>query len=160
LTLATPAAYLYLAIVLGSIQSYTIAGVIALLFQVARCATAFAWLTELLHTKSPWSQFALRTRIFEHSRPAPGLGIGPGGADGNTPRDCLRAPGYRDVDLGIFRNINFERGISLQLRGEATNAFNLVSLSAPTASLASSLDGKITSASTPRVIQVGIRLTF
>jgi Carboxypeptidase regulatory-like domain len=90
----------------------------------------------------------------------PGLGIGPGGADGNTPRDYLRAPGYRDVDLGIFRNINFERGISLQLRGEATNAFNLVSLSAPTASLASSLDGKITSASTPRVIQVGMRLTF
>jgi hypothetical protein len=71
---------------------------------------------------------------------SPGLGIGIGGADGDTPRDYLRAPGYRDIDLGIFRDINFERGITLQLRGEATNAFNLVSLTAPTANLASTLD--------------------
>ena len=90
----------------------------------------------------------------------PGLGIGIGGADGNTPRDYLRAPGYRDVDLGIFRNIQFERGIQLQLRGEATNAFNLVSLSAPIANLASPVDGKIFSAASPRLIQVGMRLTF
>jgi hypothetical protein len=90
----------------------------------------------------------------------PGLGIGTGGADGNTPRDYLRAPGYRDVDLGIFRDVHFQRGIMLQFRGEATNAFNLVSLSAPTANLASSLNGKITSAQSPRLIQVGMRLTF
>jgi Carboxypeptidase regulatory-like domain len=89
----------------------------------------------------------------------PGLGIGPYGADGNAPRDYLRAPGYRDVDLGIFRNISFER-FTLQLRGEATNAFNLVSLNAPTANLASSLNGKITAAASPRLIQVGARLTF
>jgi hypothetical protein len=90
----------------------------------------------------------------------PGLGIGPGGADGNAPRDYLTGPGYRDVDLGIFRDISFERGLKLQLRGEATNAFNMVSLSAPTANLASSLNGRITSASSPRIIQVGARLTF
>jgi hypothetical protein len=89
----------------------------------------------------------------------PGLGIGPYGADGNAPRDYLRAPGYRDVDLGIFRNISFER-LTLQLRGEATNAFNMVSLNAPTANLASSLNGKITAAASPRLIQVGARLTF
>ncbi len=90
----------------------------------------------------------------------PGLGIGPGGADGNTPRDYLRAPGYRDVDLGIFRDLRFERGIVFQFRAEATNAFNLVSLNAPTANLASSLNGKITSAASPRLIQLGARLTF
>ena len=89
----------------------------------------------------------------------PGLGIGPYGADGNAPRDYLRAPGYRDIDLGIFRNINIER-FTLQLRGEATNAFNLVSLNAPTANLASSLNGKVTSAASPRLIQLGARLTF
>jgi hypothetical protein len=50
--------------------------------------------------------------------------------------------------------------MKLQLRGEATNAFNMVSLSTPTANLASSLNGKITSASSPRIIQVGARLTF
>ena len=89
----------------------------------------------------------------------PGLGIGPYGADGNAPRDYLRGPGYRDVDLGIFRNISIER-FTLQIRGEATNAFNLVSLNAPTANLASTLNGKITSAASPRLIQVGGRLTF
>jgi hypothetical protein len=89
----------------------------------------------------------------------PGLGIGPYGADGNAPRDYLRGPGYRDIDLGIFRNISIER-FTLQIRGEATNAFNLVSLNAPTANLASTLNGKITSAASPRLIQVGARLTF
>ncbi|HEY9126085.1 MAG TPA: TonB-dependent receptor, partial [Acidobacteriaceae bacterium] len=90
----------------------------------------------------------------------PGLGIGPGGADGNAPRDYLRAPGYRDIDLGIFRDFKFERGVVFQIRGEATNAFNLVSLNAPTANLASGNNGKITGAASPRLIQVGARLTF
>ena len=90
----------------------------------------------------------------------PGLGIGPGGADGNTPRDSLRGPGYRDVDLGLYRNISFERGIVFQIRGEATNAFNLVNLNNPTASLSSGTDGQISGASSPRIIQVGGRLTF
>jgi hypothetical protein len=90
----------------------------------------------------------------------PGLGIGPGGADGNTPRDYLRGPGYRNVDMGIFRNIAFERGIVFQIRGEATNLFNLVNLNNPTATLSSGTDGQITSASSMRLIQVGARLTF
>jgi hypothetical protein len=90
----------------------------------------------------------------------PGLGIGIGGADGNTPRDYIRGPGYRDVDLGVFRDIQLKEGIKLQLRGEAVNAFNMVSLGSPTANLASSIDGKITGAATPRLIQIGLRLTF
>lgn len=87
-------------------------------------------------------------------------GIGPGGADGNTPRDYLRAPGYRDVDLAIFRDFHFERGMNFQVRGEATNVFNLVSLGSPNANLASSQFGWITSAGTQRLIQVGGRFTF
>jgi hypothetical protein len=87
-------------------------------------------------------------------------GIGPGGADGNAPRLYLRNPGYRDIDLGLLRDFHFERGIVFQIRGEAINAFNLVSLGGPTASLASGNDGKITGAASPRLIQVGGRLTF
>jgi Carboxypeptidase regulatory-like domain len=87
-------------------------------------------------------------------------GIGPGGADGSTPRDFLRAPGYRDVDLGLSRDFNFERGVALQLRADATNAFNLVSLNAPTASLSSANNGKITAAASSRLIQVGARISF
>ena len=87
-------------------------------------------------------------------------GIGPGGADGNTPRDSLRAPGYRDVDLGLSRQFKFERGIGLTFRADATNAFNLVSLNAPTANLSSGNNGKITGAASPRLIQVGARISF
>jgi hypothetical protein len=91
----------------------------------------------------------------------PGLGIGPGGADGNVGRDSLIGPGYRDIDMGLFRNITFEHGVVFQLRAEATNAFNMVSLANPTASLSSGNNGKITSAAgTSRLIQLGGRLTF
>jgi len=99
------------------------------------------------------------TAAFTQNGPGILGGIGPGGADGNAPRDYLRAPGYRDIDLGVFRNFRFER-FTFQLRGEATNAFNLVSLNAPTANLKSALNGQITSAASPRLIQIGARFTF
>jgi len=88
-------------------------------------------------------------------------GIGPGGADGNVGRNTQYGPGFRDIDLGLFHTTKFERGVEFQLRGEATNVFNMVSLSNPTGSYASANFGKITSAAgTQRVIQVGGRLTF
>jgi hypothetical protein len=90
----------------------------------------------------------------------PGLGIGPGGADGTTPRDYLRAPGYRNLDIGVLRDFNFTERYTLQLRGEATNALNMVSLNTPTASLSSGSNGQITAAATPRIMQVGARFTF
>jgi len=101
------------------------------------------------------------TAAFTANGPGVAGGIGPGGADGNVGRNSLYGPGFRDIDMGLFRNIKFERGMVFQLRGEATNVFNLVSLSNPTATLSSGNDGKITSAAgTQRIIQVGGRLTF
>ena len=101
------------------------------------------------------------TAAFTPNGPGKPGGIGPGGADGNVSRDSLIGPGFRDIDLGIFRNISFEHGIVLQFRAEATNAFNMVSLANPTANLSSGNNGKITSATgTQRVIQLGGRLTF
>ncbi len=96
---------------------------------------------------------------FTANGPGVSGGIGPGGADGNAPRDYLRAPGYRDIDLGLLRDFHLEH-MTFQIRGEATNVFNLVSLNAPTASLSSGNNGKITGAASPRLIQVGARLTF
>ncbi len=101
------------------------------------------------------------TAAFTHNGPGLPGGIGPGGADGNVGRNTLFGPGFKDLDLGVFRNIKFERGWVFQLRGEATNALNWVNLSNPTGSLASGNYGKITSATgTQRLIQVGGRLTF
>jgi len=108
-------------------------------------------------TTSEW----FNTAAYMNNGPGVTGGIGPGGADGNVGRNSLYGPGFKDIDLGLFHNIKFEHGVVFQLRGEATNIFNLVSLSNPTASLASSNYGKITSATgTQRVIQVGGRLTF
>jgi hypothetical protein len=87
-------------------------------------------------------------------------GIGPGGADGSVPRDFLRAPGFRNVDLGISRDFRFTEHIKFALRADAQNAFNLVSLNGPNSTLSSSAFGKITSANQNRVIQVGARLSF
>ena len=101
------------------------------------------------------------TAAFTANGPGVAGGIGPGGADGNVRRDSLIGPGFRDIDMGLFRNIKFERGIVFQFRAEATNVFNLVSLANPTATLSSGNNGKITGAAgTSRVIQLGGRLTF
>jgi hypothetical protein len=101
------------------------------------------------------------TAAFTANGPGKPGGIGPGGADGNVSRDSLIGPGFRDIDLGLFRNVSFEHGIVFQFRAEATNAFNMVSLANPTATLTSGNNSKITSATgTQRVIQLGGRLTF
>jgi Carboxypeptidase regulatory-like domain len=109
------------------------------------------------------------TAAFVANGPGVPGGIGPGGADGNEPMGGLRAPGYRDVDLGVFRDFKLERGAIFQLRGEANNVFNLVNLNPPSvtgppptlgAAPSSSTFGVITSALSPRIIQVGARLTF
>ena len=87
-------------------------------------------------------------------------GIGPGGADGNTPRDYLIGPGFRDIDLAAERDFRFGEGIGFDFRAEATNVFNMVSLNNPTATLSSSIDSHITGAAPNRILQLGARLTF
>jgi hypothetical protein len=92
----------------------------------------------------------------------PGLsgGIGTGGADGNTPRDFLRAPGYRDIDMSLQREFRIREGMAFQFKADSTNIFNLVSLNAPNATLSSPNAGKITAAAPNRIIQLGGRFTF
>ncbi|HTB97955.1 MAG TPA: TonB-dependent receptor [Terracidiphilus sp.] len=110
------------------------------------------------------------TAAFIANGPGVVGGIGPGGADGNAPRDYLYGPGYRDLDLGIFRDFHFGEKVMFQIRGEATNAFNFVSLNNPSGTSgppntvggapSSASFGHITAAASPRLIQVGGRLTF
>jgi hypothetical protein len=106
------------------------------------------------------TQAWFNTAAFTVNGPGLAGGIGPGGADGNTPRDFLRAPGYRDVDLGLERDFHIREAMGFVFRADMTNVFNLVSLNAPTANLSSSINGHITSAAPNRIIQLGARLTF
>jgi hypothetical protein len=84
----------------------------------------------------------------------------PPGTDGITPRNWLEGPGYKIVDVGLFRNFGLAGRRQLQLRVEATNAFNLVNLSNPTTNVRSSTYGQIRSARAMRQIQLGMRFQF
>jgi hypothetical protein len=80
--------------------------------------------------------------------------------DGNSPRNFLNQPSYRDVDLAIFRTLKVNERFNLQFRGEALNAFNMVSLNAPNATVGTATFGRITSAQSMRQLQLGLRLAF
>jgi len=84
----------------------------------------------------------------------------PTGTDGTAGRNIMTAPGTRNVDLGLFRNFKLHERLTLQARAELSNAFNLVNLSAPSATLTSGTFGQIRSASDMRETQLGLRLTF
>jgi hypothetical protein len=83
------------------------------------------------------------------------------GTNGSSGRSIIDGPGYRNVDLGIFRDVPL-RGRSLfQFRIEATNVFNIVNLNNPGVNLAAPATfGKIRSARNMRQIQLGARVSF
>jgi len=54
---------------------------------------------------------------------------------GNTPRNFLRGPGFAQVDLSIFKNTRFSEDLSLQLRMDVFNLFNLVNFADPSGGL-------------------------
>jgi hypothetical protein len=80
--------------------------------------------------------------------------------NGNSGRNMLRGPTFKDVDLAISRDFAFKEHLVLQLRADAYNVFNIVSLNSPGATVGSATFGVITSASAMRQLQLGIRLTF
>jgi hypothetical protein len=82
------------------------------------------------------------------------------GTDGTSARNLLDAPGFRDVDMGIFRDFTVREKYRMQFRAEWTNFFNQVSLNAPNSTLTSSTFGQITGAANMRQLQLGLRLAF
>jgi hypothetical protein len=93
------------------------------------------------------------------------------GQDGNAGRNILDGPGLRNVDLSILKVFRISERTGLQVRGEFSNAFNLVSLTIPSSALTttsnanvvtqtSPLFGQIRNAADMRQVQLGLRLTF
>jgi len=95
--------------------------------------------------------------------------------DGDLQRDGLTGPGFKDVNMSLFRDFGIYGRVKLQIRAEAMNVFNLVNLGLPGSALNGATFGKITggpSTSTaptslttppgfqPRVLQFGARITF
>jgi hypothetical protein len=105
-----------------------------------------------------WFQTSAYCRVASTGCPAGG---GPSGLDGLVSPNSLDAPGYKNVDASLFRDFTIYSRVKFQFRGEATNVFNFVNLSAPGGTLSSTSSfGVISGANAMRVIQVGGRLLF
>jgi len=101
------------------------------------------------------------TEVFKQIPATNGVSI-----DGNSSRNMLRGPTFKDVDLALSRDFSLNRireGMDLQFRADAYNAFNIVSLNSPSGNsitAGSSTFGEILSASAMRQLQLGVRLSF
>jgi hypothetical protein len=85
----------------------------------------------------------------------------PTGTDGTAGRNIVDGPGRTTIDMGLYRDFDIGRGMKLQLRAEATNAFNIVNLMNPGTNLnGSSTFARIREARPMRQMQLGVRLTF
>ena len=80
---------------------------------------------------------------------------------GNSSRNPVRGPGYRNVDLALIKRTPLGGGrTTLEFRAEAFNLTNTPPLGAPNGVLGSPGFGSITSAGDPRVVQLGLKVIF
>jgi hypothetical protein len=80
---------------------------------------------------------------------------------GNLGRNALRGPGFKNFDIGIFKNFNLSERLRLQYRAEAFNAFNNTNWGQPGSQIDTPAFGRITgTASLQRSIQMGLKLYF
>jgi outer membrane receptor protein involved in Fe transport len=112
-------------------------------------------------------QYNATTSVAAGATNAACNGAGPAGSDGTIRQNSFDAPGRRSIDASIFRDFKIYERLTLQLRGESTNVFNLTNLPAPTGTLSSGstsfghINNAITGGSfSNRVIQVGGRILF
>jgi hypothetical protein len=79
---------------------------------------------------------------------------------GNSSRNPVRGPGYRNLDLALMRRIRLSTGTNLEIRAEAFNVTNTPPLGAPNGTFGAAAFGTITSAGDPRVIQLAVKVIF
>jgi len=91
------------------------------------------------------------------------------GTYGNAPRLFVRGPGINNWDLALVKIIPLSHGVTMQLRGEAYNAFNHTQFSAidtttifnpSTGAQTNGEFGQVTGARDPRQLQLAGRITF
>jgi hypothetical protein len=79
---------------------------------------------------------------------------------GDSSRNPVRGPGYRNLDLALSRRVPFAGSRAVELRIEAFNVTNTPPLGAPNSVLGAPGFGSITSAGDPRVVQLGLKVHF
>jgi len=79
---------------------------------------------------------------------------------GNSSRNPVRGPHYRNADIAIIRRFPFGETRNVEFRTEIFNLTNTPPLGAPNVVVGAPGYGSITSAGDPRVLQFGLKLNF
>jgi hypothetical protein len=82
---------------------------------------------------------------------------------GNTGRNVLRGPGFWQLDYGLAKNFAIRplgESTRIQFRADAFNVFNHTNFNNPSASVGNAQIGIISSAKSPRNIQLGLKVLF
>jgi hypothetical protein len=79
---------------------------------------------------------------------------------GNSSRNPVRGPAYRNADLVLIKRIFLREAMNIELRAEAFNVTNTPPLAAPNIVVGSPGFGSITAAGDPRVFQLGAKFNF
>jgi len=106
------------------------------------------------HTVSSW---------FDTTCFAPQTATGIQNIAGTAGRGIIEGPPTRKVDMTLSKNFHFTESMSLQLRAEAFNVFNITNLrlgTTPNLSRIATTFGQITSFRDPRVLQFGAKFYF
>lgn len=82
------------------------------------------------------------------------------GTFGTGGRGQLRAPGAWNLDYSLFKHFQVTEAVKLQFRGEFFNVFNHANLGGPNTSVISATFGQITSAGSPRIVQLSLKVVF
>jgi hypothetical protein len=87
--------------------------------------------------------------------------LNPVGTFGNEGSGVIRGPYFQDWDMGLAKNIPLRESVSLQFQLEAFNVFNHPSWGQPNLTWTSGSPlGAITSATSPRLLQLSLALKF
>ena len=79
---------------------------------------------------------------------------------GNSSRNPLRGPRYRNADVALIKRTYFGENRNIEFRAEVFNLTNTPPLGAPNVVAGAAGFGSITSAGDPRVVQFGVKVNF
>jgi hypothetical protein len=82
------------------------------------------------------------------------------GTFGGSGRNTIYAPGYENLDAGLFKKIPIHEQQQLQIRWEVFNTLNRANFSPPNNSFSSSAFGRITATNSGRVMQIAAKIIF
>lgn len=79
---------------------------------------------------------------------------------GNAGRSIVRGPGLHLWDLSLYKRFRVTESVGMQFRAEFFNAFNHTNFSGVGTTLGTPSFGQVTSALSPREVQLGLRIDF